>query len=252
MRKLVNIFRFLFPALIVFSALGCGGGSAGTGTTTFTGKLLTTDNQPVAGATVRVVGSNDVATTDEQGQFVISTDVQDVPTEIQVQAPGVDTSVVIPAATAEQSQIGVQLELDTNKSTVSIQSVEIKVSFIGQCEKFFLQSSDSIVQTRPVPDLTKCTLEVITNSGNRSIGGILAELQRNSCNGVEGESEDWISIASGRTKRSGSRGKVDINFTFFDDDAHCQYRVVAPLGDKNRTPLIFPIVTLRSQSKSPT
>lgn len=250
MSKLLNIFRFLFlfPTLIVIATSGCGGGSAGTGTTTFTGKLLTTDNQPVRGATVRVVGSDVVVTTDDQGQFILITDVQDVPTQIQVQAPGVNASVMIPPATADQSQIGLQLELDTNNSTVSIQSVEVKVSFVGQCEKFFLQSTDSLVQINPLPDLTKCTLQVTANSGSQPVGAILADVQRNSCSGTDDESNSWISVASGRTRESGLRGRVDIKFTFFDDDAHCRYRVVAPQGDESRTPLIFPIITLRQRN----
>jgi hypothetical protein len=247
MNKLAKKFLFLF-LIIPLAAIGfsgCGGGSAGTGTTTFTGKLLTTDNQPVEGAVVRVVGSGDIATTDAQGQFVLSTANQDIPHELQVQAQGVDASVVVPAATADESKIGVQLELDTSNATVSITSVEVKVTMIGNCAKYFLQEDQSIVQIKHIPDQTLCTFQVAANSGTRPVGGILAELQRNTCNGPEGESESWIAVASGRTRESGSRGRVDVKFTFFDDEAHCRYRVVAPSGDKNRTPLFFPIVTIR-------
>ena len=112
-----------------------------------------------------------------------------------------------------------------------------------------MQHQDSLVQVKPIPDLTKCTIQVAANSGNRPVGGILAEIQRNSCKGSADELDGWISIASGRTRESGLRGRVDIKFTFFDADSHCQYRVAAPSRDKTRTPLYFPIVTLRQQGQ---
>jgi len=244
-----SLFYIFSLLLILVAVMGCGGGSAGTGTTTFTGKLLTPDNKPVEGATIRVVGSNEVATTDEKGQFTLSAQDQNLPVEIQVQSDGVAASVIIPAATADESKIGVQLELDTDKSTLSVRSLEVKVTIVGECGRYFLKNQDSFQQIRALPDLTRCTVRVAANSGNRPVGGILADVQRTSCNGIAEDGDSWISVASGRTKESGSRGKVDIDFTFFDDDAHCQYRVVAPSKDRSRAPLIFSIVTLRQQSQ---
>jgi hypothetical protein len=251
-RNAMNSFVRLISIGLIFSIsalISCGGGSAGTGTTTFTGKLVNTENEPVQGATVSIVGSGEIVTTDEQGRFTLSADDKDAPVQLQVQSTGVNTSVTVPPASSDESKVGIQLELNENTATVSVRSTEASVSMVGDCEKYFNQSKTSLIQIRPLPDQSKCLIRVSARAGGRPVGGVLAEIQRSSCSYSPEWDKTWITVASGRTKQSNTLGRVDIKFTFFDDDAHCQYRVVAPVGDREKTPLIFPIVTLREQQQ---
>jgi len=239
---------FLFATTIAIGS--CGGGSAGTGTTTFSGKLLTTDNVPVQGAVVRVEGSTETATTDEQGRFSLITNEQSEDVRLQVQTEDVNTSVSIPTPRVDDSKVGVQLELNTSTATVSVKSLEVTSEIIGACKDSFVRNGGTLVQVKKIKDETLCTARVSARSAGNNLSGISVVIQRRACPDTPDTDNEWISVASGKTQQARNPGVAEFNFKFFDDTDHCQYRIVAPYKDSERTSVIFPIVTLREQLSS--
>lgn len=238
----------VLTSIISCSIMACGGGSAGTGTTSYTGKLLTENNEPLSGATVTLVDSGETVITDSQGRFSIeSTAPAEAAVQIEVTSNDVTASVEVPTPESSDRKVGIRLELNEQESKLTVRSLEISVDFIGECAKAFDKSRSSFSQSKPLKDETECVLKVSAEERGQPVGGILAQLQRRSCSE---ESTDWIDISSGKTAFSNTPGAVNLKFRFFNDSEHCQYRVVAPYRDKQRASLVFPIFTLQQPANT--
>lgn len=231
-------------SLIVSAALfsiGCGGGSAGTGTTSFQGKLLTPENEPVAGAIVTVVETGESAVTDKNGQFVLETASSNNNVAIQVEAPDVTATVTVPRASSNDSKVGLELEVNSETATITVKNFEISAEIIGGCMSAFAKRQNTLVQVRRIPDGTKCIARVIATEKENPLGGIRVEIQRSRCE----TGGTWTSVASGRTSFTDPAGVSEVPFRFLDDNEHCRYRIVAPVKDPKRSPLVFDIETFR-------
>ncbi len=231
-------------AILSFGISGCGGGSAGTGTTSFQGKILTPDNQPVEGAVVTVVGTGETAVSDEQGRFSLDAEAPSSGgVALQVQAPEVNATVNVPVGDRAESKVGVQLEVNSATSTVTVRNIEVKAEFVGACKSAFARSGSSFIQAQSIADETTCTIKIRARERGAPLGGINTQLQRRRCD----SDSEWHSIASRKTSFTGEPGTAELKFRFFNDEEHCRYRIVAPAGDRERPALVFEIGTLRQK-----
>jgi hypothetical protein len=227
----------LLTILSLLCAISCGGGSAGTGTVSLRGKLITPDNQPVAGAEIVIVETGESVVTSADGNFVI-----DTPTErevqVEVRSEELTTTVALPPPVKEEARVGVELELDRENSRVEVREYEVAVSFTGECARYFNNTVGTLYQTRPLPDETVCRLQVRTSEGGAPLGGVLVQLQRRRCDA----DARWRNVTSARTDYVGEVGLTEIEFIFRTDEEHCRYRIAAPVRDSSRAPIYVEIV----------
>ncbi len=241
----IRIILFTF----LLSLLGCGGGSAGTGTTTFSGKLLNTENQPVEGAVVRVVGSTETVQTDEEGRFILSAPEEAKEVQLQVETSGVNASVTVPTASEENAKVGVQLQLDEERSTLVVKSLEVTAQLGGECKEAFSKNGLEFIQTRLLADGAECFAEVSVWSDGSPVSGAVVEIQRRTCGELPDGEDGWISVASSKTRQSPSPGEARVRFRFSNDDANCQYRIVAPARNPNQASVFFLIRTFQDPAR---
>lgn len=114
--------------LLALTLQGCGGGTTGTGGTgssQFSGRISTSNGDPVAGASVVLEETGDNAISDHLGNF-----------EIETELPGDSATFLVETATAQAStallvppgphDVTLELKLDETRNTVSIASQSIK------------------------------------------------------------------------------------------------------------------------------
>ena len=118
----LTIFIFLTIGLIV---LGCaGGGTAGTGGQRFRGQLTNQNNQPVPGASVVFLQTGDSALTDGQGLFDVQTDLQGGDIQVSIEQNTSTIRITIPSVSSAATVVEVNIRIDDNKNTGSVQSVK--------------------------------------------------------------------------------------------------------------------------------
>jgi len=237
--------KFLLPVFCSLIIFGCGGGSAGTGTVSLSGKLLNPQDEPVSGAIVTIVETGETAVTDANGNFSIETNTAGQEVALQVESEEVTATVSVSTATQEDSKVGVQLEVDNERSTVSVRNYEVSLEIKGLCGKAFSKSGTTYLQTQAIKDGTTCRLSVTATERGEPLSGISVQLQRRSC---EADSE-WLGVSTASTAFTDPPGVADLQFRFRADDAHCAYRVVAPYRDSSRAPLFFELITLIQLSR---
>ncbi len=244
-------FSAVFFAVIFFVGLtiaGCGGGSSGTGTTTsrvFEGSILTLGDRPVSDATVTVAGTGDTAVTDNRGRFSLATPAKPGDVKLEIEAPGIETSVTIPELAASPSTVKLDITLDPETSAAAVSKFEVVAKITGSCELFF--NSDQIVtQISAVPPGTRCLLRVWVNEDGIPQARVPFGLQYRSCE----EGSPWVTIDSSKTLSGEHAGIGQLGFDYLDDEIHCVYRIVTPFRSGTMESVVQEIQTLTYQNRS--
>ncbi len=119
--------------LVVVSLLllvGCGGGSSGTDSggvrSIVAGRVVTSSQLPLSGATVSLEQSGDSATTDSNGTFRIDTYFSANGFTLRIVGNGLDNSVKVEATPLPSRVINVFLQADIDKNSIELLSISVE------------------------------------------------------------------------------------------------------------------------------
>lgn len=231
MQKDNNIFLGLFSILlvIVLALMGCGGGSAGTGTESAAtvvvqGAVFDQSGQPVEDVDVRVVETGNEDTTSQSGEFQILTtpDSDNVTLEVSTSSGTAYVTIEIPA---QGGTVSVTLTIDPQLTQVDAQTVEMSAAIVGKCNRYF-ENRLTIRQANKVPGNLRCVARVTVTSEKERLPKVPVVIQYRDCD----ELQPWTTIAAGSTMGYPNSGVAQVEFPFVDDVTHCIYRIVAPYG----------------------
>ena len=236
----------LFLVMLALSAAGCGGGSVGTGTgpgtKSFEGTIVTTENVPLVGALVRIIATGEEDLTDERGRFSLSSTVSGVDVEFQVIAPEVNTTFSVTNVSAETTNVQIDVVIDEDTKQVDVSNLEVKAEIVDSCAKSF-QNGLEIVQTRGIPDDTRCIMRVEIKGDGVPLGSLPFIMQRRACS----DKAKWHTIGDSETATGENVGVGRLGFYFLNNPAHCMYRVVAPDDVDGLKSVVYRVITLQKQ-----
>lgn len=126
--------RFLFSVIAIFlasslSLLSCGGGTTGTGSsssTEFKGLVISDTSLPVADAIVILEESGDVATTDENGEWEISTEFDAPIATILVEIGSEQARTKVENLPEGPKEVQLTLKLDKKGKNVEVTEKKIR------------------------------------------------------------------------------------------------------------------------------
>ena len=123
-----NIMNRLFVFIIIVILSSCGGGTTGTGTLSersFSGTLNDTKGSPLASFNITILESGDSAKTDENGNFLIDTSLEEDKATFLVEGSSLNNEVEVSNLPQDQGVVNLELEGDTENNTIVLLSVEI-------------------------------------------------------------------------------------------------------------------------------
>lgn len=244
MKRVSPVGGWLVVAIALLLVAGCGGGSVGTGTepgktTQFFGSVTSPAGQPVAGAIVSLLESDTSAVVGDDGSFAFDAEFAGGDANFRLEALGKEADFVVTAITPGTEAVEVNVVYDSNSNSVVLSNLSLRAKIVGECDKYFV-NRQPIIQTDPVPDGTRCDLEVSIRSNNQPVDGLQFEVEHRAC--TSGSS--WGETTSGTTgNRAPGVGKV--RFLWKNDADHCVYRIRGPVGIPDLDERTVHINTLR-------
>ena len=227
--------------------IGCGGGSAGTGTGEGTlriqGTVRDPAGTPIEAAVVLIAETGESDVTDKQGEFLIATDVSAQQLTLDISKGDKSARTIITAPT-EQGTISIEIKFDDVREIVETSELTVESKIVGACDIYF-ENFRTIRQANSVPVGLECVLKVVVAAKGMPVPHVPIAIQSRGCS----DTASWTTVALGATMSGGNIGVAQIVFPFTDDKRHCLYRVVTPYGEKTVTPAITEIVTLTFQKQ---
>ena len=244
-----NILLGFFSLLlvIVLVLMGCGGGSSGTGTgpvVVVQGAVLDESGEPVSDVSVRILESGSEDTTSANGEFQVITEPEsgEVTLEISSDDGVAYVTVQIPE---EGGTVSVTLTVNPRLTEINAGTLEVGAAIVGRCNIYF-ENRLVIRQSNRVPDNSRCVAKVTIAADGRRLARVPFLVQFQDCAGLT----PWTTIAAGTTMQRPNRGIGQVDFPFFDDEVHCVYRILAPVGVPGLPELERRIHTLTYQKQS--
>ena len=119
-----NCFR-LSPSilLILLVAIGCGGGSKGTGGQGFDGTVVSRQSQPLSGVAVTLLESGDSDVTDSDGRFDIYTEPLSGAVNVDVDTGTFRGQVLIGEVSTRTKNLTVRIQIDETLKTATSEEV---------------------------------------------------------------------------------------------------------------------------------
>lgn len=224
-----NIFLGLFSLLlvIVLVLMGCGGGSAGTGTgpvVVVQGAVINESGEPLGDVKVRVVETGSEDTTSASGEFALTTEPEAGEVTLEVSSPTGVAYVTIDIP-EEGGTVSITLTVNPRLTQINSDTLEVGAAIVGRCDIYF-ENRLVIRQANRVPDDLRCVAKVTVAADGRSLAQVPFIVQYQDCEGLN----PWVTVAAGSTMKKPNRGIGQVEFPFFDDEIHCVYRIVAPVG----------------------
>lgn len=244
MKTVVRICAINLLLLPLIFAVGCGGGTSGTGLSNYEGSLKDVSGNPIADAKVTLLESGDTTVTDTNGAFLLQTEPLAEPPTLFIETPaGTDSTVPLHSAAEANDRLHVDIELNpTTKETNTIE-FKIKAAVAGFCDASFENHNGLIRQAVQLPQGQQCTLKVHVEGEGLLRGHIPVAIQVKSCT----PDALWITIAEGETAQGLHQGIAQVNFAFFSSKEFCEYRVIAPYNYKDYQPIIYPFQTFAQE-----
>lgn len=232
---------------------GCsGGGTSGSGIVVVRGIVKTSSGDPLTNATVELVETGNIATTDSDGMFSLNSTPEVPEITLNIKAEAIDVNVPVEPLPPKTDTVTVNVVVNptsnTGQATVidasSVQFFAIKAFFTPGCDAFFENTSkDTIRQTNRMKNGTECTLKVTVHGDGELQAGVTVGLERISCD----QHADTVKIATAQTLPSPHEGVAQLNFNFYDSYNACEYRISAPYKDSLHRQQYIHIVTLTQQ-----
>lgn len=244
-----TIFLGFFSLLlvIVLMLMGCGGGSAGTGTgpvVVVQGAVLDESGQPVEDVNVRVVETGSEDTTSASGEFQLTTEPEsgEVTLEVSSSSGVAYVTVEIPE---EGGTVSITLTVNPRLTSIDANSLKVGAAIVGRCDIYF-RNRLVIRQASRVPGDLSCVAKVTVSADGRRLASVPFAVQYTNCNA----SAPWVTVGAGTTMKRPNRGIGQTEFPFIDDETHCIYRIIAPVGLPDLPALERLIHTLTYQKQS--
>jgi len=242
---LIGFFSLLL--VIVLALMGCGGGSAGTGTgpvVVVQGAVFDQSGSPVEDVNVRVLETGSEDRTSSNGEFQLTTEPETGEVTLEItSANGVaHVTVDIPE---DGGTVSITLRINPKLTEINAETLEVGAAIVGRCDRYF-ENRAVIRQANKVPGDSTCVAKVTISSDGRKLAEVPFLVQYQDCAGVN----PWVTVAAGTTMKSPNRGIGQVRFPFEDNETHCVYRILAPVGVKNLPELERRIETLTFQSKN--
>lgn len=224
-----NIFLGFFSLLlvIVLALMGCGGGSAGTGTgpvVVVQGAVLDDSGQPVEDVNIRVVETGSEDTTSQNGEFELVTPPESGTITLEISSADGTTFVTV-TIPEEGGTVSIRLTVNPRLTQVSADTLEVGAAIVGRCDIYF-ENNRIIRQANVVPKDLRCVAKVTVSAEGRRLGRVPFAVQFRNCD----ETSPWTTVAAGSTMAPPNRGVGQVRFRYIDDEEHCLYRIVAPVG----------------------
>jgi hypothetical protein len=240
---LIGFFSLLL--VIVLALMGCGGGSAGTGTgpvVVVQGAVLDQSGAPVEAVSVRVLETGSEDTTSSNGEFQLTTEPESGEVTLEItSANGVaHITVDIPE---DGGTVSITLTVNPKLTEINAETLEVGAAIVGRCNRYF-ENNQVIRQANRVPGDSTCVAKVTIAADKRKLSDVPFIVQYQDCNGMQ----PWVTVAAGSTMKSPNRGIGQVRFPFVDDETHCVYRILAPVGVPNLPELERRIETLTFQN----
>lgn len=233
---------FILLITVSFLALGCGGGSAGTGTVggsdaerVLAGEVKTSDGEPLGGATLTIVQTGESTESAADGTFRLPSISQSDHLDVLIEKGSISSQVAVEFVDNSSGEANLSISVDPTSGTGTVHGVDVRVKVVGDCDRYF-ENHRTIRQANPVPQGKECTLQISLHASRGGLPNRTFALQYRKC----AESGSWVDILGGET---GSNGVARVKFSYRDDEKHCVYRVVVPLNDNELQPLEFDIDT---------
>jgi hypothetical protein len=242
---LIGFFSLLL--MIVLALMGCGGGSAGTGTgpvVVVKGAVLDQSGAPLRDVNVRVVETGSEDTTSVSGEFQLTAEPESGEVTLELSSAG-GVAYVNVAIPEEGGTVSVTLTVNPRLSQVNVDTLEVGAAIVGLCDIYF-ENRLVIRQANRVPKDLRCVAKVTVAADGRRLAQVPFIVQYQDCSGLT----PWVTVAAASTMKKPNRGIGQVEFPFIDDEAHCIYRVVAPAGVAGFPELERRIHTLTYQSKA--
>lgn len=231
-------------AACLLSMSGCGGGSAGTGieTKTIEGTIRSTEDAPLAGVVITVTETGDSTVSNASGEFSIQTAVSGSVVELAINGETVDSSLQLNVSD-NSTTVNLAVTVDEATSSLELKNVEVLTGVVGACN-FAFENHRVIRQGNRLSPGTVCTVKSVVMSNGEPLRGIEILLQRKGC----APNSPWLVESRDKTRSSGA-GQV--NFTYFDDPDHCEYRIVTPYNHPLFNAVVTYIRTFQAQELLP-
>jgi hypothetical protein len=121
--------------------------------------------------------------------------------------------------------VAVNLTVNPRLTEVDANSLEVAARIVGKCDIYF-ENSRIIRQANPVPADLTCVAKVIVSAEGRRLGRVPFAVQYRDCE----QATPWTTLAIENTLPPPNRGVGQTQFRYIDDEQHCIYRIVAPIG----------------------
>ena len=237
-------FRSVLAQFICVFLVSCGGGTSGTGLNEYEGRVTDISGAPVNGAVMTVQSTGDSATTDANGEFLITSEASGEEVSILAEAEGFSGHVKVRNVFPEHSRIRINMTIDRVKQEASKVDFNVKAQFVGFCDYYF-ENRSTIRQANAVPGGTICTVKVDLLADGQRLDGASVALEYASCE----QNAIWRPVVAGITGAE-NPGEVKLSFEFISSSKFCRYRVVAPYKLGNAWPVYYPIDTFAEQASS--
>jgi hypothetical protein len=240
---------FSLALVIVLALMGCGGGSAGTGTGTepivlVQGAVVNESGEPVSDVSVRILESGSQDTTSTSGEFELTTPpvAGQVTLEISSETGVAYVNVDIPE---DGGTVSIRLTVNPRLTEVNAATLEVGAAIVGRCDIYF-ENRLTIRQANRVPSGLTCVAKVTVLSDARKLADVPFVVQYRDCAGLN----PWITVAAASTMKKPNQGIGQVRFPFIDDETHCIYRILAPVGVPGLPELERTVHTLTYQRQS--
>lgn len=225
-----NLLLGLFSLLlvIVLMLMGCGGGSAGTGTgpvVVVQGAVIDQTGEPVSDVSIRVVETGGEATTTSNGEFQLTTESEADSVTLEVTSEDGATAYITVEIPEDGGTVEVVLTINPKLNQINAETLEVGAAIVGRCNIYF-ENRLIIRQANRVPKGLKCVAKVTVAADGKRLADVPFLVQYRDCAGAQ----PWTTVAAGVTMKRPNRGIGQVEFSFIDDENHCLYRIVAPVG----------------------
>jgi hypothetical protein len=223
---LLGFFSLLL--VIVLMLMGCGGGSAGTGTgpiVVVQGAILDQSGSPVSDVSIRVIETGGEATTTSNGEFQLTTESESDSVTLEVISEDGNTAYIKVEIPEDGGTVEVVLTINPKLDQINAETLEVGAAIVGRCNIYF-ENRLTIRQSNRTPKGLKCVAKVTVAADGRRLGDVPFLVQYRDCRGEL----PWVTVAAGTTMGRPNQGIGQAEFPFTDDESHCLYRIVAPVG----------------------